>query len=45
MLQTLAITVLKFSAAGGSSWPERGAMGRACTLKLKARSPKLFKLS
>lgn len=45
VLQTLATTVLKFSVAGGSSWPEGGAKGRAFTLKLKARSPKLVKLS
>lgn len=30
--------------AAGSSWPEGGAKGKACTLKLNTRSPKLFKL-
>lgn len=41
---TLASTVLKCSVAAGSSWPEGGAKGKACTLKLNTRSPKLFKI-
>lgn len=41
---TLASTVLKGSVAAGSSWPGGGAKGKACTLKLNTRSPKLFKI-